>query len=99
MTKRKSVLNQIFDGEFYPPETIWPCDPDFEPLRRKIGDEYDYFADLMGKEDRERFVELQDTIAVVQSIENRAYCTEAFRAGVMLMQELIFGERNERRKQ
>ena len=96
MKQRKSILEELFNGEFFPAENIVPSDPDYRPLSNEVGKVIAYLSDRMSSDDKERFELLQDDIAYVHDLELRAFFTEGLRFGVQFLLELLYGPQNNR---
>ena len=51
---RKSLLQQIFEGEFYPSETVVSGDPDYVTKGHQSGEEIEYIASRLNADDKVR---------------------------------------------
>lgn len=89
---RKSLLERIYLGEFYPYEAIVSSDPQYKPMSRKAGDEIEYITGRLTDEDKERFNKLLDLMAETQQMDGYANFAYGFRAGMSLLYELITAE-------
>lgn len=85
----KSILQKIFDGEFYPSEDIVPRDPNYRPLSHKVSDEWDYLTDAMCESKRQRMTRLQDLVVETHTMELNAFYWAGFRDGILLIHELF----------
>lgn len=90
--KHKSLLEQIYDGEFCPCENIIPNNPKYISLKQKISDEIEYISGQLNIADSERFEKLLNIITDAQSMESYANFTYGLRSGISLMLELFTNE-------
>ena len=90
---RKSLLQQIYDGEFYPGEKIVSGDPDYESKGNQGGAEIDYILSCLNDEDKARFNKLIDLMDDMDHLNGYANFTYGLRTGILLMFEL-FGIEN-----
>jgi len=91
---RKSLLRQLYDGEFYPSEQIVPGDPDYVSISHKVGDEIDYIASRLVDEDKARFEALVDLMGEMEAKSECGNFAYGLRTGILLMMELFFYEDN-----
>lgn len=90
--KAKSLLEQIYDGEFFPGELIRAKDPDYLPLCREVEKAYQYLCAALndeGKQQLERMDNLRIQTSCMDAYANFAF---GFRYGALLMLEIIAGE-------
>lgn len=57
---RKSLLQQIYEDEFYPSETVVSGDPDYVTKGHQSGEEIEYIASRLDAGDKVRFDKLMD---------------------------------------
>lgn len=91
----KKILDQIFDGEFYPCKRIVPENPEYLCICRKADEEARYLKNQIREADRMRWAGYQEMVGEIQHMENQAFFTEGFRAGAKLMMELLGENRKE----
>lgn len=85
----KEILKQIYYGEFYPDEEIKSDDPEYTAKSLKIGDEFQYFMDILNSdEDKKRIDELHDLILDTYSMEKYDCFAYGFSAGMQLRHEV-----------
>ena len=88
----KSLLQQIYDGEFYPGETVVSSDPDYESKGNQGGEEIDYILSRLNDEDKVRFDKLMDLVGDMEHMNGYANFTYGLRTGILLMFELFANE-------
>lgn len=86
----EDILKQLYYGEIYPKESVYPSNTDYKAIQNKVSDEHKYFKKKMSFEDAERFDELKNKmyqISAMEGYENFAY---GFKLGVALMLEVFY---------
>lgn len=86
---RKSLLQQLYDGEIYPAENINPKGLEYREVRRRISDEKEHFKKALSLDEGKRFQrldELYDRASALYSFEHFAY---GFKLGIALMAETL----------
>ena len=91
---RKTLLRQIFDGEFYPGETVVSGDPDYAAMSHQEGEEIEYIASRLNDEDKARFDKLIDLMGEAEHMNGCANFAYGLRTGILLMFELFVSENN-----
>jgi len=89
---RKSLLQQIFEGEFYPNETVVSGDPDYVTKGHQTGEEIEYIASRLNDEDKVRFDKLMDLMGEMENLNRYANFSYGLRTGILLMFELFTSE-------
>ncbi len=89
---RKSLLQQIFEGEFYPSETVVSGDPDYVTKGHQAGEEIEYIASRLNNEDKVRFDKLIDLMGETEHMNGYANFAYGLRTGILLMFELFTRE-------
>ena len=89
---RKTLLEQIYDGEFHPNETVVSGDPDYVSMRHQEGEEIEYIASQLNDEDKVRFDKLMDLMGETEHMNACANFASGLRTGIMLMFELFLSE-------
>ncbi len=69
---RKSLLQQIFEGEFYPSETVVSGDPDYVTKGHQAGEELEYIASRLNADDKVRFDKLMDLMGEMEHMNGYA---------------------------
>ena len=89
---RKTLLEQIYDGEFYPNETVSSGDPDYAAMSHQEGEEIEYIASRLNDEDKMRFDKLMDLMGETENMNSYANFAYGLRTGILLMFELFASE-------
>ena len=89
---RKTLLEQIYDGEFFPSEAVVSSDPDYVTMSRKEGEEIEYIASRLNGEDKTRFDKLIDLMGETEHMNGFANFAYGLRTGILLMFELFASE-------
>ncbi len=89
---RKSLLQQIFEGEFYPSETVVSGDPDYVTKGHQAGEEIEYIASRLNADDKVRFDKLIDLMGETEHMNGYANFSYGLRTGILLMFELFPSE-------
>ena len=88
-TKRKTLLEQIFDGNFIPSEYIQPRDPEFLPTCKEAEKEYLHLSKALSDDDRRHFKRLLELNLRMSTMDSRANFTSGFQYGALLMLEIM----------
>lgn len=86
---RKSLLEQIYDGEFYPCETAVSSDSEYQSAGQKAYDEIEYIFSRLNNADKKHFDKLLDLMSERESMHGYANFAYGFRSGMLLMLELL----------
>ena len=86
---RKTLLEQIFDGEFYPSESVVSGNPDYVTKGHQEGREIEYIASRLNDEDKVRFDKLMDLMGETEHMNGYANFAYGLRTGILLMFELF----------
>ena len=89
---KKTLLEQMYDGEFYPNETVVSGDPDYVAMSHREGEEIEYIASQLNYEDKVRFDKLIDLMGETEHMNGYANFAYGFRTGILLMFELFADE-------
>ena len=89
---RKPLLEQMYDGEFYPNETVVSGDPDYVAMSHREGEEIEYIASQLNGEDKARFDKLIALMGETELMNGCAHFAYGLRTGIMLMFELFASE-------
>ena len=90
---RKSLLQQIFEGEFYPSETVVSGDPNYVTKGHQVGEEIEYIANRLNADDKVRFDKLIDLMGEMEHMNGYANFAYGLRTGILLMFELFHSEK------
>ena len=88
-TNRKTLLEQMFDGNFLPSEHIRPNDPEFRPTCDEAEKEFLHLCKLLGEDDRKHFRNLLDLNLKISGMDSCACFTCGFQYGALLMLEIM----------
>ena len=86
--EEKSLLKEIFNGEYDPFTNVMPNSSEYYEARMKRDAEWDFFLSLIPEEHQERFDELMSLFHTVSGYEAYEFYKEGFRAGFQLTNEL-----------
>ncbi len=89
---RKSLLERLYAGEFYPAEQVVSGDPDYVSIGHKVGDEIEYVSGRLDSEDKARFQALINLMGDMETINDCSSFAYGLRTGILLMMELFFSE-------
>ena len=86
------MLEQIYDGEFFPSEAVVSSDPNYVTMSHKEGEEIEYIASRLNDEDKVRFDKLIDLMGETEHMNGYANFVYGLRTGILLMFELFASE-------
>lgn len=89
---RKTLLEQLYDGEFYPSENIIPGNPGYAAMSQKAGDEIEYILSRLNDEEKVRFDKLIDLMGEMEHMGEVTSFAYGLRTGILLIFELFSGE-------
>lgn len=89
---QKSLLEQLYDGELFPPDGISPNLPEYREACGRAEQESSYLMARLSDEDKRHLDELIDITGEMDSYTAYANFAHGFRCGVLLMCELTAGE-------
>ena len=89
---RKTLLEQLYDGEFNPIEKIVSGNPDYAAMSHQEGKEIEYFARQLNGEDKVRFDKLIALMGETELMNGCAHFAYGLRTGILLMFELFASE-------
>lgn len=93
---RKSIIQRIFDGEFYPAEDITFTERSYHVLSNEISMRIDELERNLDDNDRQSFTQLLEMIHDLHMQELCKFFWSGFRDGILLIAEL-FGKGGEDR--
>ena len=88
----KTLLEQIYDGEFFPSEAVVSSDPNYVTMSHKEGEEIEYIASRLNDEDKVKFDKLIDLMGETEHMNGYANFAYGLRTGILLMFELFASE-------
>ncbi len=89
---RKTLLEQIYDGEFFPSEAVVSGDPDYVAKGHQAGEQIEYIASRLNADDKARFDKLIDLVGEMEHMNGYANFSYGLHAGILLMFELFTSE-------
>ena len=91
-TRRKSIIQQIYDGELFPPGGVLSGSPAYREACGRAHTESAYLMSRLDDEDKRRLNELIDITGEMDSLTADANFAFGFRFGALLMLELLTDE-------
>lgn len=85
---RKTILQQLYDGEIFPAEQLNPKQPEYRELCRKRGEKKEYLRERLSERDRERFDEMENISQEIATIYGYEDFTCGFRLGLLIALEI-----------
>ena len=83
------ILEAIFNGEFYPSETVIPKSEKYRKALRACEKIMDQLADRLTKEDYDLMETLLDQSSIAQCEESECHFKVGFSAGLLVQQEAV----------
>ena len=83
----KTILQQLFDGEIYPSQTINPNNPRYNEAKKALAEEIDCFLKPLSKDEGEHFQKITDLYYEMAGIYNYECFAHGCRLGVKLVIE------------
>ncbi|EKC74118.1 hypothetical protein LEA_05885 [human gut metagenome] len=81
------ILEEIFNGKFYPCETVVADSPRFKQAVKASAALMDTLSERLSKEDYALVEELREQVAIAQCEENESHFKYGFSAGLLVQQE------------
>ena len=81
------ILEEMFNGRFYPCETVVADSPRFKQAVKASADLMDTLSERLSKEDYALVEELRAQVAIAQCEENESHFKYGFSAGLLVQQE------------
>jgi hypothetical protein len=83
------ILKAIFNGNFYPSETVVPKSEKYRNALKACEKIMDQLEERLTKEDYDLVEELQNQASIAQSEENECHFKFGFSAGLLVQQEAV----------
>ena len=83
------ILDAIYNGNFYPSETVVPKSEKYRNALKACEKIMDQLAERLSKEDYDLVEELQDQASIAQGEENERHFKVGFSAGLLVQQEAV----------
>ena len=81
------ILEAIYNGDFYPGETVVPKSEKYRNALRACDKIMDRLAEKLSEEDYDLVEELHDQASIAQCEENECHFKYGFSAGLLVQQE------------
>ena len=83
------ILEAIYNGNFYPSETVVPKSERYRHALKACEKIMDRLAERLTKEDYDLVEELQDQASIAQCEENECHFKVGFSAGLLVQREVM----------
>ena len=83
------ILEAIYNGNFYPSETVVPKSEKYRNALKACEKIMDRLAEKLSKEDYDLVEELQDQVSIAQGEESECHFKYGFSAGLLVQQEAV----------
>lgn len=81
------ILEEMFNGRFYPCETVVTDSPRYKQASKACADLMDTLSERLSKEDYALVEELREQVSIAQCEENESHFKYGFSAGLLVQQE------------
>lgn len=81
------ILEAMYNGEFYPCETVVPTSPEYRRAIQTCAALMEQLSQRLSKEDYALVEELRAQVAIAQCEENESHFKYGFSAGLLVQQE------------
>ena len=81
------ILEAMYNGEFYPCETVVPTSPEYRKAVHTCAALMDQLSQRLSKEDYALVEELREQMAIAQCEENESHFKYGFSAGLLVQKE------------
>ena len=81
------ILEAMYNGEFYPCETVVPTSPEYRKAVIACEKLMEQLSQRLSKEDYALVEELREQMAIAQCEENESHFKYGFSAGLLVQQE------------
>ena len=83
------ILEAIYNGNFYPSETVVPKSEKYRNALKACEKIMDRLTEKLSKEDYDLVEELQDQASIAQGEENECHFKVGFSAGLLVQREVM----------
>lgn len=87
----KSILEELYNGNINPSETMIPTNPNFRPVTGRISNAMDNWKDKLSPEDFKKLEALLDLFTEADCMEISEAFTGGFKLGALIMMEVLAG--------
>jgi hypothetical protein len=81
------ILEAMYNGEFYPCETVVPTSPEYRKAIQTCAALMEQLSQRLSKEDYALVEELREQMAIAQCEENESHFKYGFSAGLLVQKE------------
>ena len=81
------ILEEIYNGRFYPCETVVADSPEYKRAIKASSDLMETLSERLSKEDYKLVEELREQVSIAQCEENESHFKYGFSAGLLVQQE------------
>ena len=81
------ILEAMYNGEFYPCETVAPTSPEYRKAVQTCAALMEQLSQRLSKEDYALVEELREQMAIAQCEENESHFKYGFSAGLLVQKE------------
>ncbi|SDE17004.1 DUF6809 family protein [Sporomusa acidovorans] len=85
----KSILEELYNGNIYPAELIFPKAPEYRPLNKRISDTLEMWQKKLPEDDYNQLDNLLDLHSQSSSMEASESFLYGFRLGALIMIEVL----------
>lgn len=89
---KKSILQQLFDGEICPSENIYPDTPEYNEAKKSLSEEKELLLDTLSGETLERFKKIDDLHYDISGMYGYECFAHGFTIGTLIMLEVMKGK-------
>lgn len=81
------ILEEIYNGRFYPCETVVADSPEYKRAIKASSDLMETLSERLSKEDYKLVEELREQVSIAQCEENESHFKYGFSAGLLVQKE------------
>ena len=81
------ILEEMYNGRFYPCETVVADSPEYKRALKACSDLMETLSERLSKEDYKLVEELREQVSIAQCEENESHFKYGFSAGLLVQQE------------
>lgn len=81
------ILEEMYNGRFYPCETVVADSPEYKRALKACSDLMETLSERLSKEDYKLVEELREQVSIAQCEENESHFKYGFSAGLLVQKE------------
>lgn len=81
------ILEEMYNGRFYPCETVVADSPEYKRAVKACSDLMETLSERLSKEDYKLVEELREQVSIAQCEENESHFKYGFSAGLLVQKE------------